>query len=334
MSQGIDQSGVQAVEDLARRSAEIPESGFISTSDDVPALAVVRTRTDEIVNVLDFGAWAENPLRPTGDAIFTDWQTFAEYVRARADDGTTLWAEEDAAKLTAVFNDHIGGFPGWRDYTATLDLGYDDEWLAWRDGQSPERVLERKHVSSPYLRLFTHQGFADFLEEHAAAIHKPQGDRTLPDAAKMLNVARTFQVQSRANFTGAVRTASGEVSVRYEPKETARGGEKGNIEVPAEFYLRVPIYRRGPLTVIRALFRWEQDRNSGELALGYKLLRVEEEQRQGFDAVVAEVSNRLADGPADGAEKSPWPINYGQAPLSVHTDRRPLIHNTFQRERY
>lgn len=260
---------VTAAADLGRRDTERLLRTTTVHSD--TSLVVARLRQDERVVVKSLEEHLDAPLRTRGMAYLHDPGDFAEYVNRLADPSyTTVWADPDAGRLTAVFDDHADAeSPGWRSHIATLTLKADPDWAAWLS-------LNNK--------LGTQAWFAEHIEDLAHTVVDP-------DPATMLEIARTFDAHRTVAFRSGVRLESGDVQLEYEETTKAKIGQKGELEVPAAFTIRVAPFLGAPAAEISARLRWRI--TNGELSIGYALLRPDRIRRDIISTLIGEMRGKL-----------------------------------------
>ena len=206
----------------------------------------------------------QQPRRITGTAHMVDHASLADYVTEHDTGAATLYADVDQLVIVAVLNDDHDGAAGWRDHRAFLKLRTTPEWDHWTkaDGKS-----------------FDQATFAEYLEQHAH-------DVVSPDAATMVEVARTFQARRDVEFSSAVNAQDGSVQLTYNETIDGRAG-RGQMTVPDTFVVRLaPFYGADPVEVT-ARFRYRL--RAGELTLGYALLHTDRIIRMAFDTVVEEL---------------------------------------------
>ena len=254
------------------------------------ALAVTRLRDDESVQVTDLEAYLPEPLRPRGTATLYQPEDFAAYV-LRLDDGTggeqftTLWADLDNRRVTAVFNDHTGdGEAGWRDHTAVFQVKVDPDWQAWAAASG---------------KLLSQVEFAEFLEDYMHALIDPP-------AADLLEVVTTFKAQRRVSYRSATRLSSGDLQFTFDTETTTQAGRKGDVEVPSQFTLRLAPFTGSPAVDVLARLRWRID-EAGGLRIGYVLHRRDQVERSAFDGLVAVIAEGVTG----------LPLYVGQAPSAL-----------------
>lgn len=277
---------VDRIADLARRVATNQQ--ITPPADGV----VIRVTNDgENITPLDLELIRDAPRRARGQATLSDPADFSRYVTRLADEHTTVWANEEGCRFTAVFNDHDPAGPGWRDHTAEYQLKRDPDWQAW---------LQRNGELSNQL------SFAEFLEDQALAI-------VSPDAATMREVAMSFRARGKSAFSRGVRLDNGDVALEWHEETSATAGKSGQpVEVPEFFTVRLsPYVGVAPVELIARL-RWKI--REGQLGIGYRLHRPADAERAAFDAIRASVSDNV-----------PAPVYMGQAP----TLNRSLLSRAF-----
>jgi len=270
------------IADLGRR---VEAAGAIPVEHLDYGLIVRLRRDDEVLDVLNLEHLREEPRSVRGSARFTDASSFAAYVTRLADTRTTVWSDRERSAITAVFNDHAGPqVPGWRDHTAVFRPQTDPDWAAW---------IERSG------KLGSSEAFAEFLEEHYAAIIEPS-------AADMLEIATTFQAHRSVSFSKGTRLQSGDVQLRYQEETSASAGARGNIEIPSVFTVSLAPYLG--LSPVKVIARLRYRIREGNLAIGYVLHRPDEVQESAFEALTSQVKTGLPEE---------TPVYFGQAPAGL-----------------
>lgn len=199
---------------------------------------------------------------------------------------TMLFADMDANAIVSIVDYHVAQAAvtdgvkqaNFLKHTARLHLPFSEEWQTWTkiDGQLMEQLT-----------------FARFLEENGSDVVAPPG-------ADLLEVCRDLQAKRSVNFIKAVRTASENESFEYTDKTDL--ADKGGIEVPTRFQLKLPVYFGEPPTELFAFLRWAVDPDKGGLKLGVKLSRAEYVRQAWFKRIVEEVGSRTG-----------CPVVYGKA---------------------
>ena len=125
-----------------------------------------------------------------------------------------------------------------------------------------------------------------FLDEN-------RGDIVSPDAASIIELCRDLQGIRKADFRAVVRADAGNMRFEYaENSEVKRS--TGEILMPTEFLLRLPVYFGGESYDLFALLIWKigkPDDGESPLSIGYKLKRPEKLRQ----AVFLENVQRIAD---------------------------------------
>lgn len=217
----------------------------------------------------------ECPRRKSGTVQLKDLDSLLLYctdqAKAETSDGAALgyiYADPDARKITAVFNDQRLG-QGWRDHRAEYKAEYTPEFTKWME--------RNKHQ-------FDQTAFAEFIEDNMA-------DITEPAAVALLEMATTIQAKTDINFSSAKRLQNGQVQLQYTENIDARAGANGAMEIPKDFTLGLRIFKNGQGYIVRARLKYRL--HGGSIKFWYELDRVEraiEDAFAGYVHTLREVS--------------------------------------------
>lgn len=165
----------------------------------------------------------------------TDLASFVAYVNDFKTEGATrvFLDASDHPAITAILDYHVPQGAVARCahraiYAPDLDAG----WQAWTDiDQKPVQQLS----------------FANFLEEHLRDVVEPAG-------AKVLETVASLKAKKNVEFESGVELQSG--AIQFVHKETVEGQGKGEVEIPAQFELGLPIFFNGPAYKMTCLLRY------------------------------------------------------------------------------
>lgn len=146
---------------------------------------------------------------------FKEINSFIAYVLRFATEHTTIFANPspECVNFTAIIDYHHGNTPEWCKHVATFVSELTPEFQTWR-------AANRKQMDQVQ--------FATWLEDNAALLVEPKG-------AELLELVRSLEGHKNARFSGAVRLATGNVSVAWEEETVVRGSQaisNGSIELP------------------------------------------------------------------------------------------------------
>lgn len=233
------------------------------------------------------------PLTIKAAVTLQEAESVIEYVNRYALEGTVLFADLAGSKIVAVLDYHDGTVPKdgkWPEageglsgsrmdmvpgptghglHTATLALPHSEEWRAWQ-------TLNGNMIGQ--------LEFARFIEENAPDIVRP-------DAAELIEMCRDIQAVRKVSFDKSVRTSSDNETFHYSDQSDAT--RKGELEIPTEFQIRIPVYFGEPAVDIKAYLRWRIEDNGG-LKLGVKLHRLENVRQEEFKRVIGKVREGTA----------------------------------------
>jgi uncharacterized protein YfdQ (DUF2303 family) len=212
----------------------------------------------------------ELPCYMRGEIRVESLDSLYQYVRRYTSEDAghpVIFAQrEQSIKITACLD-----WEAWGEHRAVYELGYTPEWIAWQriSGQKIGQVA-----------------FAEFIEENLDCIHAPA-------AADVLTVATTLSGKRRVEFTNCVTLQNGDRSLQWN--ETTDAKAAGDIRVPSEITLRIPIFKGSEAATtfeIKALFRYRI--HEGQLTYEIKLLNADKVCALAFDQIVTAMRNEFA----------------------------------------
>lgn len=200
--------------------------------------------------------------------------SLVDYVGRFATDETAVFASANINSITGVLDWHQSTelFGSLARHKVVLPLQFSDEWKAWAGINN--RALGQKQLG-------------EFLEEYLHNVVKP-------DAAQVLESVLTLSGKKSVNYKNATRLANGDVSLVWEETTEAKAGQKGELKVPSELTLRIPVYAGCEAETtfeIRTMFRYNiQD---GSLTFQLKMLGIEKIHDLAFEAVYSSLADKL-----------------------------------------
>ena len=142
--------------------------------------------------------------------------------------------------------------PRWAVHRADYVPCYSPAFLAWQQ-------MHKRHMSHPQ--------FAEFIEERLC-------DIAAPDAATMMEVAINFQASGQTNFSSSQRLQSGDVQFAFS-REVRGSVKQGQIEVPSQLLVRLPLYEFHQSVDLPANLRFRVT-PEGALVIWYEFIRLDE----------------------------------------------------------
>jgi uncharacterized protein YfdQ (DUF2303 family) len=216
-------------------------------------------------------------------AVVVDQRTsLSAYVNRFSDDRSILIADYDAGSIQAVLDWHVDNdsknelpcAAQPRQHTCTHKLRPSEEFKRWAEMENS---------------FHGQAEFAAFLEENAV-------DVTEPEPAVLIEISRDLEGTQGVTFKSSTRLENGDRSFVYETETRA----KGDIKVPREFVLSIPLYEGEEPVPLRCAFRWRI--NDGQLQMGFIWRRVEYQRRAHFAQIATAAS-----------EETGRPVFFGRA---------------------
>ena len=180
----------------------------------------------------------------------------------------------DGGTITAIFDFHgTSGEAGWCQHRAVFTPAISEEWKRWT-GVNKKKLGQAE--------------FALFLEDNLSTVSEPSG-------ADLLQIINTIEVDGKVEFRSAQRLQDGSVRFLYQNEQKAKSGE---LEVPAEFTLRMPIFEGEPAFQIQARLRYRLA--AGEFGLWFELINPHRTVRDALELVVNRISTGTGITPLRG----------------------------------
>ena len=200
-------------------------------------------------------------------------ESFCAYLARFGTGDTVIFANESSASYEAVLDYHpklidgkVASSRGELDHTLHYQCPYSDQWKTWIQNSG---------------KLIGQEEFAQFIEANVRDINEPAG-------ADMLQMTLHLQVHKSAQFESGIRLDNGQVQFRYvEAIKGTTGTKAGDLEIPTEFKLHLPVFVDGAQFAQPARFKYRM--NEGKLYLGYELIRPSEVLQAAVKQVTAEI---------------------------------------------
>lgn len=276
-------SDAETIAHLAADTVARSQIKFPDTTDDGGALIVHQTvyRDRDGAEQIDFSTHEytlQGPyrLRGTTQVAHVDSLVKLENLTVDNPSAAATFLDRERRTITTVAN-----YLGWGDHRIAYQAEYSPDFAKWL-----------KHDNE----WLTQTAFAELLQDLRHTIIRP-------DAADVMQIARTFTATKTAEFESGVHTQSGDVQLSYVENTQARSG--GTIEIPEIITIRVAPYRDSlELVDIDLDFRFDAGKNG--LRLGYRILRRDEVLEHSWETITAHATENLRSetfvGPA------PYPI--------------------------
>lgn len=224
--------------------------------------------------------------------------SLVDYVTRYDNESAAVFASATSSTITAIFDWHPKSFEeysGLARHQVILPLQFSDQWKAWAGING--KMLQQRTL-------------AEFIEEYL-------GDIVEPDAAAVLETVLTLSGKKSVNYKNATRLANGDVSLVWEEATEAKAGQSGDLKVPSELKLRLPVYAGCEAETtfeIRTMFRYHI--SDGTLTFQLKMLGIEHIRELAFEAVYESLGQKLK------KQKITAPLYHGavtKTPLEILT---------------
>lgn len=202
-----------------------------------------------------------------------DRDSFTAYVNRFKSPATQIFAEPGfigggQAKFVAVIDYHAPDKADHGQHIATFAPRYSEPWRRWQAiCAQPLKQAE----------------FAEFIEE-------VRDDIVEPDAARLLDIVRTFKASKRVEFDSLTYQPNGDVKLCYDER-TEQKGSSGPL--PEVMQLGIPIYFKGSAYKVPVLIRYRVEQG---VKFALKIDRAELIEDTAFSEMTAAVSEATSIG--------------------------------------
>lgn len=197
------------------------------------------------------------PPYAIGISEVDDRASMVAFVNRFRSERSVIFADYDKLAVHAALDWHSASgdaypTPGARRHSVSLVLRPSEEFVRWNKFEG---------------ELHSQAEFASFLEENAE-------DIVDPEPAVMIEISRDLEAVQGVNFKSSTRLESGDRAFVYESETHV----KGELRVPRNFTLGIPLFLGEEPVSVRCAMRWKVTPQG--LLLGFHWRRVEY-QRQG-----------------------------------------------------
>lgn len=209
--------------------------------------------------------------RKAGTYTVSDVDSFTRYYAKHAEESAEVWVNEQGARAVLNAYSHAPGEDGYNDedHVLLLKLRLSPEWQAWMKVNG---------------KLQGHADFAEWLTSVRTDIYQP-------DSATVLEAVQSLQVtaNSKSEFKNSKRNGTdGARSFLFEETSTAKAGQKGELEVPEKFSVRLRVFAGDEMIYLDARLRYKI--SDGDLLLGIVIDRPELLIERAVEAIHSQIS--------------------------------------------
>lgn len=221
----------------------------------------------KLVSLEDY-QFGQFPIRKRTRLNVFDTNSLVSYFMLFHDDNSRIFGDPVQKSVTAVLDYHMAGEGSARflDHRVTLTCRLSEEWTTWSGSNS--KAMEQS-------------AFAVFIEDNVSDITSPSG-------AAMLEVSRSLRASMACDFSSDIKLSNGQVQFRYQENIQGRVGS-GEIEVPDQFAISIPIFFGEPSRTVQARLRWRVNADK-KLTFWYSLVKAKTMVDEAFATVLEAIS--------------------------------------------
>lgn len=161
---------------------------------------------------------------------FAKPEAFISYVERFKRPETVVFNSLKSGVISAIFDYHANGKGGAQKHTARYSPERSTEFTAWK------RIIDGGFINQT--------AFAEFLDEYGHTV-------TTPSEAEIKDIVENINATMDAEAKSVQRTRDGSGGFSYQVKMTLKGGSSGELDLPTEIVLSLPIYTGGQSVDIR-----------------------------------------------------------------------------------
>ena len=219
----------------------------------------------------DIETYLPAPARMRGTILCETPDAFVSYFNRFHSQGVSMaFSSTEDFRVKGILDWHSisGNAPGFGDHTVVYAAPRSPEWGVW---------MARNE--EPYSQA----DFSQFVEDNVKDIRVPAG-------ADVLEVARQLEVKKSVEFASALRLSDGQREFTYN-EEVNGTTHRGQMKVPEEFVLGIPVFLGGELYEVTARLRYRIDH--GKLRIWYNLLNPHLIEQDAFSGVVGKIAEGI-----------------------------------------
>jgi uncharacterized protein YfdQ (DUF2303 family) len=231
--------------------------------------------------------FAEPPVTKAGAVKVQDVAGFAFYFNRFKAENSMIFGSPKAFAFVGILDYHEqgAGEARHRRHGVTLTLETTQRWKTWKAMNGLPKGQEE---------------FATFIEDNLADIYAPSDEPSMPAAADMLEISRSLEASTAHTFKQSTNLKNGQRVLQYNEQINGVAGQQGDMTIPDEFIIRLPIFLNQKPVEVRCRLRFRI--SGGKLSMWFSMIRVDELLAAEFEAarqaVVAATSCEVVLGEA------------------------------------
>lgn len=259
-----DKNNTQAALDFARKTTE--PKVITVTFEEMDEQVILTSGADgetRITPVVDlFSDRAATPHRRKGTLIVHDLSTFIEATNRDSDEGSVVFADVGARKVTAVLDFHDANGPRWGQSRVEYGFTVSSQLAAWcKAAQNPmDQKTFAKLIDD---RLGDLAG--DIPEGSIAADFAARRGIRFAGIADLVMFTRTIAAKSTIDSEEMYDEDTGDVSIQYKKKSDVKSADGKPVPVPPAFALQIPILCGKEATVYTVAVRLRYEVDGGTI---------------------------------------------------------------------
>lgn len=220
------------------------------------------------------------PVRCESTVSVQSVEAFIAYFNRFADADSTIFVDYDGQRITGVIDYHAMTGMGSGPYPIAR---FGRHRVVYQFNLTPEAERWVSNDKKP----MDQTAFATFIEDNMPEI-------VAPDAARMLEIAKSLNAKTGVDFRSHIRLDNGEVQFQYNETIQGSAGVAGNLQIPTKLVLGIQLFRGSSRYAIDTNFRYRLQQ--GKLTMWYELIRFHTIRDDAVAAVMGVLQERIVQG--------------------------------------
>lgn len=222
--------------------------------------------------IVDISYLAAAPIQIEKFLTFTDVPSFNAYVNEFKDDGSKIFVNADihGASIKAILDYHHAaraGALGQEGSESSSDVAARPRWGRHIAEYAFPTTPEWKELLQFNRTDIKQLPFAEMVERLASSFKEP-------DAATMLEIARTLEAKSESIFKSGITLQNGDRELEFKTKTEASAGRSEKIQIPPVVVLNIQPFVRGTTFQVNAMLRYKV--RDGAVTFQYDIIKPHE----------------------------------------------------------
>lgn len=223
--------------------------------------------------VVDVDYLGKNPTMVEKHLVFNDVGSFNHYVNQFKDEGSNIFVNTDInhASIKAILDYHIAPVSGAPAATPDDEVNPGvplcPRWGRHIAEYSFPTTPEWQELLASNRKVIQQLAFAEMIERLRTVFHDP-------DAATMLEIARTLEAKTESIFKSGLNLQNGDRELEFTTKTEGSAGRNEKLQIPHKITLSIQPFVRGANFQVETMLRYKV--RDGKVTFEYEIVKPHE----------------------------------------------------------